>query len=271
MNEEKENISIENKKNTKSKIILLVTMIVILLVSFIIYGIIVNNKSISNESELLSHLKNKYHKNFEIIELVASKQYETPSIGCDGSTFIPSKKVKGKYQYYYDVLSISDNIKFNVYLIDDNGKRSFEDSYDICKHFENTAEELQTYVISNIGNTNSKKESFSEIDDYSLYYSCNVKVYLDEKFEDIIDTEFIKKLNLIYDYEGNINNKFNSRYNANSDGKAYFGIYIYDSNSNYIDITRYASLNGFYIFDKNGGPGIEINDYMEKTKWIHIE
>lgn len=252
-----------NKKISNLKIILLAILLIILLIIFNIY-VIKRTNNTSNESEVLSYLEKKYQQNFELIELVDNKQYESPKLDIDGSTFIPSKKIAGKYEFYYDVLSISDNVKFNVYLLNDNGKREFQDSYDICKHFENTTQKLQDYVISNIGNTNSKKESIYNIVDYSLYYSCKVMVYLDEKFEDTIDTEFIKKLNLIYNYQVDINYNFGLNYNDNSDGEAYFNTYIYDTNNNYIDIGRAASLNGFYIFNENKGAGIEINEYMEK-------
>lgn len=251
MNNEKENINIEYKRNIKSKSILLLIMIVILVISFIIYGINVINKSISNESALLSYLKKKYHNNFKIIELVASKQYVEPAVDCDGSAIIPEKEIKGKYKYYYEVLSISDNIKFNVYLINDNGRKTFKDSYDMCKDFENISGDIQNYAITNIENTIIKTESFYENTDYTLFYDYYIKVYLDGKFEDIIDNEFTERLYLIRDYNDNIEDEFHAKYDMFFDKDINIYVVIYDSNNNYIK---------FPEFDKK----IEVHNNNEK-------
>jgi len=88
---------------------------------------------------------------------VESRQCETPALNCDGSTFIPARKIKDKYEYDYEVLSKNDNIKFNVYYLDDKGTDNFQDSYIESKDVAKTIEEISNHIISNIGNINTQK------------------------------------------------------------------------------------------------------------------
>ena len=115
-------LSDENKKILKLFVLLL-----LLLVLFISYGVYSkNNNRKSNDSKVISYLENKYNQKFEIIQLVDSRQYEESVLNCDNSELLPPRKIKGKYEYDYEILSISDNIKFNIYYLNDKGADSFK-------------------------------------------------------------------------------------------------------------------------------------------------
>ena len=166
-------------KGKKSKTIKLIVVLLFLAMLFIIYGVYLKTDTHeSKEKKVITYLENKYNQEFEIIELVASKQYEEPPIGCDGSTFIPARKVKDKYQYDYEVLSKTDNVKFNVYYLDDKGEDGFKDSYTECKNLIETIDEISSHIIANIGDENCQKEILVEERDYTLTYDCDINIYL---------------------------------------------------------------------------------------------
>lgn len=262
-------INIEKENNTtKLKKIKIFIILIILIIVFLLYGIITNNTAaVSLEEQILSYLKEKYpESDFEIEQLVDSTQARTSGLGCDGSYIIEPKNIKGDYYYYYDMLSKLDDIKFNISLEDDNGKVEIKDSYDTCKKMIECVKKIQDYIILEIGDENSKKSSYytdyKTFPSYSLSYSCNIDVYIDKNFRDILSEDFINKLHLINTYENNITNDYDN---------VYFSIYVHDNIGNYIAVSSFASLEGFYVYNEENKCLGEINEYYSGKQIINIK
>lgn len=259
----KENTVNDDNKIKKSKKIKLIIMLLILLVLFIWYGIYLNNSNTqSNDYKVISYLENKYNQKFEIIQLVEERQYENPAISCDGSTFVPARKVKDKYEYDYEVLSKSDNIKFNVYYLNDKGTDSFKDSYIECKNVTKSIEEISNYIVCNIGDTTLEKEIKFVERPFSLTYDCDIDIYLNEKIDEILEQNYINRLQSIRIYINSIIDSFTRNYcdiyNTNSDTFIVFKVYIHYQDGKYTKINEASTL---YVFNENSTSGIDINSY----------
>ena len=72
-----------------------------------------------DEKKIISYLEKKYNSEFKIIEMTSSGEHIIlPEQSCDGATFCPEIKDKGVYYYRYNVLSLSDNVTFEVEYLD---------------------------------------------------------------------------------------------------------------------------------------------------------
>lgn len=245
-------LSDENKKILKLFVLLL-----LLLVLFISYGVYSkNNNRKSNDSKVISYLENKYNQKFEIIQLVDSRQYEESVLNCDNSELLPPRKIKGKYEYDYEILSISDNIKFNIYYLNDKSADSFKDSYTECKTVAKTIEEISNYIINTIGSTTSEKDFTIDEKTFSLYYNYNINIYSNEKLDEILEQNYITKLESIQTYTNNIIHSVSQRYH----NMYYNGIYIYYQDGKYIKVGKTGTL---HVFNKDNSSDISIDEYLE--------
>lgn len=255
----------ENKLK-KFKKIKLIIILAVLLVLFISYGLYLNDdKKQSNDLKVVSYLENKYNQKFEIVQLVDSRQYEKPAIGCDGSTFVPARKVKDKYEYDYEILSKTDNIKFNVYYLDDKGTDNFQDSYIESKNVAKTIEEISNHIISNIGNINTQK-TFDIVErNFSLTYDCDINIYFNENLNEILDENYINRLHAIRVYTSNIIDSFTKTYsyiyNTNSHSYMIFNVYIHYQDEKYIKVNESSML---CVFNENSTSGINIESYWRR-------
>ena len=254
----------DEKKLKRSKKIKLIMILSVLAVLFISYGLDLTNdkQQINNNLKVISYLENKYNQKFEIIQLVDSRQYEKPAIGCDGSTFVPARKVKDKYEYDYEVLSITDNVKFNVYYLDDKGTDNFEDSYIESKNVIKTIEEISNHIISDIGNINTQK-TFDVVEkNFQLTYYCNINIYFNENLNEILDKNYINKLQAIRLYTNSIIDSYTKNYsdiyNTNSYSYMIFNVYIHYQDEKYIKVNEAKTL---YVFNENSTSGINIESY----------
>lgn len=191
-NSEKE----KNNKRKKERKILIIVLFVILGCCFVVKSIINFSKK-----DVDTYLKFKYHKNFEMIDS-DNRQYVIPGLSCDGSYCIPDREVEGKYEYIYTMYSKKDNIEFKVYLVDDNGKKEYKDSYKFMKNVDS---------IINKTEKNFKKITDYELNleldkptSYKLNYRLHGNVLIDENGIDVIDKEYI---NTIKDLNRIIKNK----------------------------------------------------------------
>lgn len=253
----------DENKLKKSKKIKLIIILLVLVVFFISYELYLNNdKQQSNDLKVISYLENKYNQKFEIIQLIDSRQYEKPAIGCDGSIFVPARKVKDKYEYDYEVLSTTDNIKFNVYYLDDKGTDNFHDSYIECKNVAKTIEGISNHIISNIGNINTQK-AFDIVErNFLLTYDCDINIYFNENLNEMLDENYIKRLQAIRVYTNSIIESFTKTYshiyNTNSYSYMIFNVYIHYQDEKYIKVNEASTI---YVFNENSMSGINIESY----------
>ena len=254
----------DENKLKKSKKIKLIMILLVLAVPFISYGLYLKNdkRPTNNELKVISYLENKYNQKFEIIQLVDSRQYENPEINFDGTTFVPSSKVEDKYEYDYEVLSTTDNIKFNVYYLDDRGTDNFQDSYIESKNVKKTIEEISNHIISNIGNINTQKTVDIVERNFQLTYDCDINIYFNENLNEILDKDYINRLQSIRLYTNNIIDSFTKTYsdiyNNNSYSYMIFNVYIHYQDERYIKVNEAKTL---YVFNENSTSGINIESY----------
>lgn len=251
--------------NKKTIIAIIATILVFLLLIFIILPNFYQDTSSEREKAILSYLQDKYNSNFEILGLESQKQYEE-NFNIDASEF--TKKVWGKYEYYYNVLSTTDNVEFIVYLLDDNGKFSCNDSYKINKKYDTTIQQLQNYTTSLIGKENIAKITF-QADNYSDAINGKLKVQLNKGFESIVNRSFLSNLDSINNYIYRIEKDINNNITEKNDMGAKIKVYLYDSESEYsfVPIFGIEGSNGDYsIYHKSDNKELptnkSLNDYL---------
>ena len=181
----------ENEKTSRNKKIKLIIIIFILLILFTGYGVSVESTSEWREKKIISYLEKKYNSEFEIIEMTSSGEHIILNkITCDGATFCPEIKDKGVYYYRYDVLSLSDNVTFEVEYLDKRLKDKITETttYYSLTHTDDIVNDINNYIIDTLGNNNS------EISSESICFT------FDEKFDEICDSKYKQKLENISEY-----------------------------------------------------------------------
>lgn len=175
----------------EQKKVKLIILIVILIILFVGYGMSFKGTTESREKKIISYLEKKYHSKFEIIEMTSSGEHVIiPEIGCDGATFCPEIKDKGVYYYKYNVLSLSDNMIFEVEYLD----RRFNDeitettTYYSLIHKDDIMNDINNYIINTIGNNKTTIDSKS------------ISVEIGKGFDEICDFNYRQKIEKISTY-----------------------------------------------------------------------
>ena len=107
-------------------------------------------------------------------------------LSCDGSTVFPEIKEKGVYYYTYKVLSVSDNITFNVKYLDKKVKDKIteETSYYSLKNTDDILKDISNYIIDKIGGT--VEDSVN-----SEYKNCDyISIKIDENLKNIYNNSY---------------------------------------------------------------------------------
>lgn len=181
----------ENSKISKNKKRKLIIIIIILLIFFIGYGISIESTPEWREKKIIAYLEKKYNSKFKIIEMTSSGEHIILNeISCDGATFCPEIKDKGVYYYRYNVLSLSDNITFEVEYLDKRLKDRITEitTYYSLIHADAILSDINNYIISTIGNHKTEIGSQS------------ISIEFDEKFDEICDSNYKQKLEKISTY-----------------------------------------------------------------------
>lgn len=182
--EEKSKILKNKKKN-------LIIIIVILLILFVGYGISIESTPERREKKIVSYLEKKYHSKFQIIEMTSTGEHTILNeVNCDGSTFCPEIKDKGVHYYRYNVLSLSDNITFEVEYLDKRLKDEITEitTYYSLIHTDDILKDINKYIVSIIGDHETEINSQS------------ISIKFDEKFDEICDSDYKNKLYKISNY-----------------------------------------------------------------------
>ena len=168
------------------KIIYFIIIFVILAFVFIQYG--VDSKSSvyysdeDIEDALLEYLDKKYSdKEFEIDEFLETKQAKTQGASCDGSVFIESKPIDGKYFHYYTVESDDPELVFTAVGLEERGELSFTDTFDYCR-------DLYEYIPEKI-----EKETDSKIESME-FEKGHFNIYMDSDLDDVLDEDYVEVL-----------------------------------------------------------------------------
>lgn len=181
----------ENTKILKNKKRNLIIILIILASLFIGYGISIKSTPESREKKIISYLEKKYNSKFEIIEMTSSGEHIIlHEISCDGATFCPEIKDKGVYYYIYNVLSLSDNVTFEVEYLDKRLKDKITEitTYYSLAHTNDILSDINNYIISIMGN------------DKTILDSKSISLEFDEKFDEICDSNYKQKLEKISTY-----------------------------------------------------------------------
>ena len=115
-------------------------------------------------------------------------------LSCDGAVFCPEVKEKDAYYYNYEVLSIADNVTFEVQYID----RRFNDeitettTYYSIANKDKIIDDINDYIINLLG------------DEETTVADNTIKI--DKNFDEICDNDYIKKLEKISTYVKKKNN-----------------------------------------------------------------
>ncbi len=217
------------------------------------YSIFIKSTPESREKKIISYLENKYNSKFEIVQLIDSGENILFSgISCDGSTFFPEIKEKGAYYYTYKVLSVSDNITFNVKYLDKKiqDKITEEPSYYSLKNTDDILKDISNYIIDKIGGTVEESVN-SEYKD-----SDYISIRIDENLKDIYDKSYMEKLKSIQSY---IDSKNNSDADINID------VYI-----NYNDNCYFTSAFQEIVED-NENDQVSSSEELEKMNHYTLE
>lgn len=186
MNDKKEDAKIvKNKKRN------LIIIILILLILFIGYGISIKSTPEEREKKIISYLEKKYDSKFEIVEMTSSGEHIILNeINCDGSTFCPEIKDKGVYYYRYNVVSLSDNVTFEVEYLDKRLKDKITEitTYYSLIHTDDILDDINNYIISTMGNNKTRVDSKS------------ISLTFDERFDEICDSNYKQKLEKVATY-----------------------------------------------------------------------
>ncbi len=181
----------EDTKILKNKKIKLIVLLIILLILFTGYAISIKSTPESREKKIISYLEKKYNSEFKIIEMTSSGEHVImPKISCDGSTFCPEIKDKGVSYYKYNVLSVSDNITFEVEYLDRRLKDEITETttYYSLTHTEDILGNISNYIISTIGNNKTTIDSNT------------ISIKFNEKFDEICNSNYKQKLEKISTY-----------------------------------------------------------------------
>lgn len=184
----------------KSKKVKLLIAIAILIVLFILFGIFIKSTPESRERKVISYLKKEYKTDFEIVRLIDSGENMLfEGISLDSSPTVCEIKEYGAYYYKYDVLSISDNITFEVTLVDRKFKDTIKEEYFYIKNGDIILNDIAEYIVDVIGEENSDIEFFKS--DYTTYgLEGSVRVQTNREIKDVYNKSFIKKLKKISSY-----------------------------------------------------------------------
>jgi len=238
----------------KNKILKLVIAITILLILFLVFGIFIKSTSKSREDKIVSYLKNKYNTDFEIIRLIDSGENVLfHEIGCDGTTFCPEIKDKGTYYYNYEVLSLSDNVIFEVKYLDKKIKDTITESYFSNKYGDEILNNFAKYIVDIIGDDETVAECNKS--DYGL--DDWIEIEINKDLNDIYNNEYIKKLEAISSYIENLKEIEND-----------IDITVYINYKDNMQI-YYNSINPIIRKLTSGGNVIEnytIKEYLGKVK-----
>ena len=240
----------ENVKISKNKKRNLIIVIVILLILFIGYGISIKSTPEEREKKIISYLEKKYNSKFEIIEMTSSGEHILINeLNCDGSTFVPEIKDKGVYYYIYKVLSLTDNVTFEVEYLDRRLKDRITEitTYYSLIHKDDIVKDINNYIISTMGN--HKIESSSEYGSISVEFS--------EKFDEICNSSYKQKLEKISKYV-NEKNRLDKDININPSFEYSDGILIVFGYDKPIITKRSKEY-----FDGAEGRDITTNEYMK--------
>lgn len=175
----------------KNKKRILIFIIVILLIIFIGYVISIKSTPESREKRIISYLEKKYNSKFKIIEMKSSGEHIILNkINIDGTTFLPEIKDKGVYYYRYKVMSLSDNITFEVEYLDRRliDKITEITTYYSIKNKDDILRDISSYIIDTMGNN----ELIINSDPISLKFN--------ENFDEVCDANYKKKLEKISTY-----------------------------------------------------------------------
>lgn len=181
----------ENTKILKKKKRNLIIILIILVSLFIGYGISIKSTPESREKKIISYLEKKYNSKFEIIEMTSSGEHIILNeVSCDGARFCPEIKDKGVYYYRYNVLSLSDNVTFEVEYLDKRLKDKITEitTYYSLTHTDDILSEINNYIISIMENEKTIMDSKS------------ISLEFDEKFDEICDSKYKQKLEEISAY-----------------------------------------------------------------------
>lgn len=144
-----ENIKISNNKKIKFIIIT-----ILLLVLFLGYSVSITSTPEVRKKKIISYLEKKYNSKFKIIEMTNSGEHVILNeISCDGATFCPEIKDKNVYYYKYNVLSLSDNVTFEVEYLDKRLKDTITETttYYSLIHTDDILNDINNYIISIMG------------------------------------------------------------------------------------------------------------------------
>ena len=255
MNNENDVIKEVKENKTKKRVVLIILLV--LAIMFILYGIKLGKNP---ETKVLEYLEEKYPQtDFEISELIYSGQYEEPALMCDGSMIVPPRKVKGKYEYYYEVLSKKDNVKFILYYLDDKDEDSFTETYQIYKNIDDTIEKTANKIVEKLGAENSRVEKeFKRAEKY-LMHDCNIDIYIDKNLDEEINQEYIKflynKAIVGLEFVG-----FNHKYADNYKTEVNFNVNVHYKDNKYIKF--YPRVRYLYVYDENGNKVTDIEEYL---------
>ena len=187
----------EKQKTKKVKLLIAIAILIILFIGF---GIFIKSTPESREHKVISYLKEKYNTDFEIIRLIDSGENVLFSeISCDGATFCPEIKDKGTYYYRYEVLSLSDNITFEVNYLDKKIKDTITESYFPKKYGDYILNDISNYIVSTIGDNETVTEfNKSNYKNYGL--EGWIEVNINKDLDNIYNKEYMKKLEAISSY-----------------------------------------------------------------------
>jgi len=175
----------EESRKEKRKKRNLVIVLVVLVILFFCYGVSLSSTPENREEKIISYLEKKYNSEFKIIEMTSSGEHIILNeLNCDGTTFCPEIKDKGVYYYRYNVQSLSDNIIFEVEYLDKRLKDTITEitSYSSLMNKDKSLADINDYIVNLFGNVNSK------------ILQNSVSVEFDEKFVEICDSNYRKKL-----------------------------------------------------------------------------
>lgn len=185
----------------KSKKIKIVLIIFILIILGIIY--IPNFIKKTPETKVKEYIKEKYGDTVNNVTFIKSGQ-EKENIWCDGSTPWYSK-VKDSEIYYYSAYSINNDFTFYIYYNDNKGKDLFIDTLEINKRIKEECKNAKDYITFNLGENNINitfNDQFEPSLDFTKKSFINVsritiRVDINEKLRDIINEEYISKIEKI--------------------------------------------------------------------------
>lgn len=233
-----------NREEKKILLIILACTSVLLFVGYG-FGFNLNNRVYSatnKEEKIISYLEEKYNKRFKTIELIA-EGYDMirPEVNCDGTVFCPGIEDKNKYYCRYKVLSIEDELLFEVFY------QETKTDYTIEEHLiESSLNNKNEYI----GNIVKYTIEILNLKDFSIEKSREVEneryININEEFNDLYNETYSKKINKIAKYiKDNQNDKYPDpciflEYTDNIKIEiSSYGVYLITLNTDYEHIEDY--------------------------------